>query len=105
MPLREILDGENKTMDTVRDVPEKLLVYGDTSFARLHALKNDLVFDIEKSKTRGLWDVEDVADYLGVEESTVRDWVYKRKIPYRKAGRNVRFSPLEIEKWTIPTQK
>lgn len=49
-----------------------------------------------------LWNVEQVSAYLSISKRTVRDLVYKRQIPYRKAGRCLRFDPVEIEHWTYP---
>jgi len=66
-----------------------------------------MVFDKQPIGKRSLWNVDELADYLSVSPRTVRDWVYKRVIPFRKAGRNVRFDPEEIEKWTkaLPNQE
>src|SRR5690349_2473409 len=61
-----------------------------------------LIFDNQRNEKRPLWTVSDVAMYLRVSERTVRDWVYKRVVPYRKVGAAVRFSPDEIERWTLP---
>jgi excisionase family DNA binding protein len=45
------------------------------------------------------WTVTETAHYLAVSEKTIRDWVHKKKIPFRKLHRLVRFAPNEIEKW------
>lgn len=46
-----------------------------------------------------LWLVKETAQYLRKSES----WVYKqvalKKIPHRKVGRDVRFSPAAIKAW------
>jgi len=36
---------------------------------------------------------------LKVPIATIRDWIYKRQIPFKKVGRHVRFDPLDIRKW------
>lgn len=59
------------------------------------------VFEKQLGK-RPLWTLNDVATFLRVSPRTVEDFVYRRAIPFRKAGRCVRFSPEEIEKWTLP---
>lgn len=59
------------------------------------------VFENQERKRR-LWTVSETAEYLGVPESTIRHWIYHRVIPFRKAGKNVRFSPEEVEAWTFP---
>lgn len=43
--------------------------------------------------------IEQLSKYLSVPELTIRDWVYKRKIPFKKLGRLVRFDPPDIQKW------
>ena len=60
------------------------------------------VFENMAAGKRPLWNVNDVATFLGVSTRTIRDLVYRRRIPYRKVGRCVRFSPEEIERWTLP---
>ncbi|MDB4349732.1 helix-turn-helix domain-containing protein [Omnitrophica bacterium] len=42
--------------------------------------------------------VKDLANYLGIKVATVYDWVYRRKLPYYKMGRLVRFDRGEIDK-------
>ena len=46
-----------------------------------------------------LWSIDRLAQYLDVPAATIRDWCYKRKIPFVKAGRSVRFKPSDVEKW------
>ena len=43
--------------------------------------------------------VQDLALEFGVSESTVRDWVFRRKIPFVKLGSAVRFKREDIEAW------
>ena len=43
--------------------------------------------------------VREISEYLGLKESTVRDWVYRRKIPHHKFGRLLRFDLKKIDKW------
>lgn len=64
-----------------------------------------MVFEIRRDHKNPLWNVSAVACFLGVPERTVRDLVYRRAIPFRKVGRTLRFSPEEIEKWTLPKKK
>jgi excisionase family DNA binding protein len=50
--------------------------------------------------------IPDAADYLGVRPSTIRQWVWRRKIDVVRIGRCVRI-PLEacdriIERGTVP---
>lgn len=46
-----------------------------------------------------LWSIKQAALKLSVSEKTLRDWVYKRKVPFVKVGNLVRFIPSEIEEW------
>lgn len=43
--------------------------------------------------------VKRLSEYLAVPVGTIRDWVFKRKIPFVKAGRHVRFNPSDVHKW------
>ena len=63
------------------------------------------LFENLKARKRSLWNVMQVAEFLSVSPSTVRDWVYRRKIPFRKAGQSLRFDPEEIERWTLPNKE
>ena len=44
-------------------------------------------------------DVRQVAGLLKLSVATIRKWVLIKFIPYKKIGRAVRFSVLEIEDW------
>ena len=44
-------------------------------------------------------DVSQVAKMLGLSMATIRKWVLTGYIPYKKIGRAVRFSPLEVQDW------
>jgi len=46
-----------------------------------------------------LWSINRLAEYLDVPPATIRDWCYKRKVPFRKVGRHIRFVPSDIEEW------
>ncbi len=43
--------------------------------------------------------VEDLCGWLKVKPATVYDWVYRKKIPYIRVGRLLRFRPSEINQW------
>ncbi|PIR17557.1 MAG: hypothetical protein COV46_03565, partial [Deltaproteobacteria bacterium CG11_big_fil_rev_8_21_14_0_20_49_13] len=43
--------------------------------------------------------IKSLSKYLDVSAGTIRDWVYKRQIPYLKAGRLVRFNFSDIRLW------
>jgi excisionase family DNA binding protein len=63
-----------------------------------------LVFE-NSVKKLPLWNVNEVAHFLGVSPRTVRDWVYKKIIPFRKAGKTLRFAPEEVEAWTLQNKE
>lgn len=46
-----------------------------------------------------LWSITRLARYFDVPIPTVRDWVYKRQIPFVKVGRLVRFQPSDVQRW------
>lgn len=43
--------------------------------------------------------IEDLSKWLMISEKTIRDWVYKRQIPFKKVGNLIRFVPSEIHRW------
>lgn len=43
--------------------------------------------------------IKDLSEYLDIKPSTLYDWVFRKKIPYYKIGRLVKFNMDEIEKW------
>lgn len=45
-----------------------------------------------------LFDVEEAAAFLHIKTCTVRDWVYKQKVPYVKLGRRVFLRKPDLEK-------
>lgn len=46
-----------------------------------------------------LFTIENLSKFLNVSPATIRDWIYKRQIPFKKLGRLIRFDPLDIQKW------
>lgn len=43
--------------------------------------------------------VPEAADYLRVKPRTVYQWVWRRRIPFLKAGATVRFRRTELDEW------
>jgi excisionase family DNA binding protein len=43
--------------------------------------------------------IEEVAAYLKLAQQTIRKYVLKKSIPYRKVQKSVRFRLSEIERW------
>jgi len=43
--------------------------------------------------------VEDVASHLGVSKDTIRTWIKKGTIPFRKVGRQYKFRLSEVNAW------
>lgn len=43
--------------------------------------------------------LKEVAETLGVAEGTLRNWCWRREIPYVKAGRLVKFDPADVERY------
>jgi excisionase family DNA binding protein len=48
-----------------------------------------------------LIDVGKVAEMLGLSVATIRKWVLRGYMPYKKIGRAVRFSSVEIQDWAM----
>ena len=64
-----------------------------------------LVFENQPNGKRSLWTANEAAMFLGISVRTIRDLVYRRRVPYRKVGRCLRFDPNEIERWTLPREE
>ncbi len=43
--------------------------------------------------------LEEVAEYLGVNKDTVRNWIKKTDIPAHKIGRKWKFKLSEVDEW------
>ena len=43
--------------------------------------------------------IKEMAEYIGIQEGTLRVWTCHKKIPYVKIGRLVKFDLREIENW------
>jgi len=48
---------------------------------------------------RAFWDLTEVAEYLNESAHTIREWVARRRIPFYKRGRRLRFNIAEIKEW------
>jgi len=59
---------------------------------------NTALFDSLIEKDR-LLSYREIADRIGVSIHTVRGWVYKRQIPFLKAGKSVRFLWADVLSW------
>lgn len=46
-----------------------------------------------------LYDKKFVAMRYGISPNTLNMWVFKKLIPYRKIGKNIRFSERDLAKW------
>ncbi len=56
------------------------------------------------SDKKQLMDIEDLAEYLGLNRSTVYGMAQKGKLPGAKIGGSWRFKPEDVEEW-IEEQK
>lgn len=54
---------------------------------------------VDAREYMNLWTYGDLASFLKVSEQKLRMDVMKRKIPFKKIGRLVRFDPIEIIQW------
>jgi len=48
-----------------------------------------------------LWTVREAATFLAVKERTIYAWVQERRIPFRRAGRLLRFVRAELSAWAL----
>lgn len=55
---------------------------------------------MKASKSASPWmSPAEAADYLGVAVGTLRNWVYRRHIPFARRGRVVRFHRDRLDAW------
>jgi excisionase family DNA binding protein len=43
--------------------------------------------------------LEEIADHLGVSKDTIRGWIKKEVIPYRRIGKQYKFKISEVDAW------
>lgn len=43
--------------------------------------------------------IEEIAEYLGVNKDTIRNWIKKKGIPACKIGRQWKFKKEEVDAW------
>ena len=43
--------------------------------------------------------IEEIAEYLGVNKDTIRNWIKKKNIPACKIGRQWKFKKSEVDAW------
>ncbi len=55
--------------------------------------------DIKAMGKDKLLNINELAEYLSVKEASIRSWVYKKKIPFIKVGKLIRFKVEDIESW------
>jgi excisionase family DNA binding protein len=41
----------------------------------------------------------EIAEHLGVSKDTIRNWIKKSVIPYRRIGKQYKFKILEVDAW------
>jgi excisionase family DNA binding protein len=46
------------------------------------------------------WTIDELCAVLGKKKRTIYNMVHQRRIPFRKAGRDLKFDPKEIDEWT-----
>lgn len=46
-----------------------------------------------------LMTIDELSEYLQKPVKTIRDWVYKKEIPYLKIGHSIRFDKKDIQSW------
>ena len=43
--------------------------------------------------------LKEIAEHLGVSKDTIRNWIKKDVIPYRRIGKQYKFKILEVNAW------
>jgi excisionase family DNA binding protein len=55
--------------------------------------------DAKASPSREIMSIPQAAEYLGQSESTLRDWVRLRKIPFSKVNGAIKFRKSKLDRW------
>lgn len=50
-------------------------------------------------KTKKLLTISELSTLLNIKDTTIRKFIFYRKIPFIKVGRLIRFSSEDIQKW------
>lgn len=43
--------------------------------------------------------LEEISEHLGVSKDTIRNWIKKGTIPYRRIGKQYKFKISEVDAW------
>ena len=43
--------------------------------------------------------LEEIAEHIGVSKDTIRNWIKKGVIPYRRIGKQYKFKISEVDAW------
>ncbi len=54
---------------------------------------------VQTAGRRGLVNIREAADYLGLSTNTLYQWCSKRRLPHIKVGRLVKFDLQELDSW------
>lgn len=71
----------------------KMLRHDEKTIMRLEALNERLLM-----REKSMWDIDDVAEYLGVTNQTVYNMIRDKRIVAYKVGREWRFHPSDIQR-------
>jgi len=54
---------------------------------------------VSNTQSERLLTVKEAATFLAVKDRTIYAWVQQRRIPFRRAGRLLRFDRVELSNW------
>lgn len=43
--------------------------------------------------------LEEIAEHLGISKDTIRNWIKKGAIPYKRVGKQFKFRISEVDEW------
>ena len=67
---------------------------------RLDSIRNDNKKPFDKDMFfDNLITIEELADYIGVSQKTIRNWISLRSIPFLRIGRKTFFCFEKLDKW------
>ena len=55
--------------------------------------------DGKEAKVREIMSISETAEYLGMAEGTLRDWVRMRRVPFSKINGTIKFRRSKLTAW------
>jgi len=92
-----VVKGNIKVTDSLQ-LTATAILNGNIEASKV-AIESGAVFNGKCKMGPGKISLEDLSDYLSIEEGKIMEWVDKGKIPVEKEGSKMWFDRKEVEEW------